>query len=101
RNNAAQRIEKLFVLGELSSPLLVIDAEKFRDAFVIDIKFGKIEIVRAGHPANGRFDRAASLLATIDDPFEHAHILAEAGPEKISAHAFTEPVHIKNERRIR
>jgi hypothetical protein len=44
--------------------------------------------VRARQPANGRFDRAASLFATVNYPFEDAQILAEAGPEKISGRLY-------------
>ena len=101
RHDAAQRIEKFLVLGSnLFLPLLVIDAEKFDDVFVLDVELIKIEIVRAGQPANGRLNRAPCFFAAIDDPFEHPHVLAETGPEKFPVRAFAKPVHVKNERRI-
>ena len=52
-NNAAEGIEKLLMLGQFFLPLLVIDAEKFDDVFVLDVELIKIEIVRAGQPADG------------------------------------------------
>src|SRR5437667_4932422 len=79
----------------------MIDSENFRDAFVVDVEFGEIEIVRAGQPADRRFECAAISLAAINDPFEHAHVFAETRPEKLALHAFAKPVHVKNERRIR
>src|SRR2546423_5285302 len=78
----------------------MVDLEQFIDAFLIELEPGKIEIVNAGQKTDGRFDRAARIFATVEDPFENAHIIAEARPEKFSVRAFAEPVHIKYERRI-
>src|SRR5438876_4641857 len=86
--------------GDLLLPFLVIDTEKFDDAFVLNVKVFKIEIVGAGQPADGRFDCAAGAFAAIDHPFEHAHVLAEPWPEKLSVRTFAEPVHVKDERRV-
>src|SRR2546428_5655662 len=86
--------------GDLLLPFLVIDTEKFDDAFVLNVKVFKIEIVGAGQPADGRFDCAAGAFAAIDHPFEHAHVLAEPWPEKLSVRTFAEPVHVKDERRL-
>ena len=100
RNDAAEGIEKLLVPGQFFLPLLVIDAEKFDDVFVLDVELIKIEIVRAGQPADRRLNRVPCSFAAIDDPFEHPHVLAETWPEKFSVCAFAKPVHVKNERRI-
>src|SRR5437868_7770280 len=86
--------------SEFLLPFLVIDSQNLDDAFVLHVQFGKIEIVWAGQPANGRFDCATGLLTAVDDPFEDAHIVAKTGPEKLPVHAFAEPVHVKDERRI-
>ena len=88
------------MLGEFFLPFLVIDSEKVGDRFMVDIELFQIEIVWARQPANGRFERAASPLAAINDPFEHAHVLAEARPEEFSILALAEPVHVEDERRI-
>src|SRR5438477_6765809 len=100
RNNATERIEKLFVLGQFRFPFFVIDLEQFVDAFVIDFEFCQIEIVQAGQPTDRRFQCTVAAFASIDHPFEHAHVVAETGPKKLAALAFAEPVHVKNERRI-
>ena len=85
---------------EFLLPFLVIDSEKFGDAFVIDIELVKIDPVKRGQPANGRFDRGVNAFAAIDHPFQHAHIIAETGPKKFTVLAFAEPVDVKDERRI-
>src|SRR5256885_15635768 len=79
----------------------MIDSENFRDAFVVDIEFGEIEIVRAWQPTDRRFKRTASSFAAINNPFEHAHVFAETRPEKLALHPFAKPVHVENERRTR
>ena len=43
---------------------------------------GQIEAVGAGHPAEGGFLRIGAAVAAVHDPFEDAHVLAEAGPEE-------------------
>ena len=85
--------------GELFLPLLVIDAEKFDDGFVRHIEFSKIEIVGTRQPSDRRSDRGFASLAAIDDPLEHAHVVAETRPKKFAVLAFAEPVHVEDERR--
>src|ERR1700719_1204834 len=51
--NAAERIEKLFVLGEFFFPVFVLDLEKVIDGFVVEIELGQIEIVQPWQPADG------------------------------------------------
>src|ERR1041385_7176496 len=63
RHNTAEGIEKRFVLGELSLPLLVIDPENFGNALVVDVEAGEIEIVWAGQPTNRRFECTAGSFA--------------------------------------
>ena len=89
------------MLDQFLLPLLVIDAQQRDDVFMFDLELFKIEIVRAGQPADWRFDGAAFFFAAIDDPFQDAHVIAETGPKKFSALAFAEPIHVEDERRIR
>src|SRR5439155_4678141 len=62
RNNAPERIEKLFVLGQFSLPFFMIHTENVNNAFVFDVELSKIEIVQAGQPTNRRSDRATGSL---------------------------------------
>src|SRR6516165_5509792 len=100
RNDAAKRIEKLFRFGQLRLPVFVIDLEQFIDAFMVNLEAGEIEIVHAGQPTDRRSHGAAASFATIQNPFQHTHVLAEPGPEEISVYAFAEPIHAENGRRI-
>src|SRR2546423_3542439 len=56
--------------------------------------------MRAGQPADGRLERATASLAAVDDPFEHAHVFTETGPQEFSVSAFAKPIHIKDQRRV-
>src|SRR5215471_14020711 len=81
-------------------PFLVIETKEFVNSNVIDAELGKIEIVRAGQPADWRFERATAPFAPVNDPFEHAHVFTETWPEEFSVCALAKPVHIKNQGRI-
>src|SRR5215472_1846344 len=56
--------------------------------------------MRTGQPADGRPERATASLAAVDDPFEHAHVFTETGPEEFSVSAFAKPIHIKDQWRV-
>ena len=86
--------------SDLFLPFLVIEAKEFVNGIAIDVEPGKIEIVRAGQPADRRFECATAFLASVDDPFKHAHVFTETGPEEFSVCAFAKPIHIENKRRI-
>ena len=54
----------------------------------------------ARHPADRRLARVGAAAAAVDDPLEHAHVLAEARPEKFAVVVLAEPVHVEDARRI-
>ena len=78
----------------------MIEAKEFVNGVVIDVELRKIEIVRAGQPADWRFECAAASLASVDDPFEHAHVFTETGPKEFPVRAFAKPIHVEDERWI-
>src|SRR4029077_1101109 len=86
--------------SDLFLPFLVIEAKEFVNGIVIDVELGQVEIVRAGQPADRRLECATASLAPVDDPFEHAHVFTETGPEEFSVCTFAKPIHVKNQRRI-
>ena len=45
--------------------------------------------------------RADAAVRAVDDPLEHAHVLAEAGPEELAVLVLAEPVHQEDLRRVR
>jgi hypothetical protein len=36
----------------------------------------------------------------VDDPLQHAHVLAESGPDELAVGVLAEPVHVENARRL-
>src|SRR5258708_37783942 len=68
---------------------------------MINLELGEVEIVNAGQKTDRRFHRAAAVFATVEDPFQHTHVVAKTRPKKFSRLPFAEPIHIKYEGRIR
>ena len=79
----------------------MIDAEQFCDEFVIQFESNQVEVVRARQPADRRLQRAATSFATLNDPFQYAHVFAKPRPQEFSVRAFAKPVHGENVRWIR
>src|ERR1700738_3291277 len=52
------------------------------------------------HPPDRSLFGERTAMRAIDDPFQYAHILAEAWPQEISLSILAEPVHVKNTRRL-
>jgi len=40
----------------------------------------------------------SSAVGTVDNPLQHAHVLAEAGPHELALGILSEPVHVENAR---
>ena len=55
---------------------------------------------RAGNPAERRFIGGGASVAAVHDPFQHAHVFAEARPKIFAFFIFAKPVHVKNARRM-
>src|SRR2546422_818805 len=58
-----------------------------------------IEGAGAGDPAEGSFFSGGAAVTAVYDPFEDAHVFAEAGPHEFSTLVFAEPVDMENARR--
>src|SRR5204863_2039336 len=76
----------------------MVDLQQLVDALMVNFESAEIEVVNARYPSNWRFHRAAFALAAVNYPFEHTHVVAEAGPEEFSVRAFAEPIHVEYER---
>jgi hypothetical protein len=59
-----------------------------------------VEVVVARHPADGALDRVAAAAHALDDPLEHAHVLAEARPQELAVLVLAEPVDAEDARRV-
>jgi hypothetical protein len=51
-----------------------------------------IQILVAGHPADGAFHCCRLYFDATDDPLEYTDVLAKAGPYKIAVFVLAEPV---------
>src|SRR5690606_41390579 len=55
-----------------------------------------IEILRSRQVADRLLDGARAALAAVDDPAQHAQVLAEAGPQEAAVRVAPEPVHVED-----
>jgi len=52
------------------------------------------------HPAERALDGVAATVHSVDDPLQHPHVIAEAGPDELAVLVLTEPVDSEDLRRI-
>src|ERR1043166_8163340 len=64
------------------------------------LKAFPVQILEARHDAKRRIDAAREPLAALDDPLQHAHVLAESRPDELSLSIASEPVHAEDARRL-
>ena len=67
----------------------------------LKLLFGEIQsfpldvfVVRG--PADGRLLALGAAVDAVHDPFEHPHVVAEAGPDEFAVCIFAEPVHVED-----
>src|SRR6185436_19241146 len=70
--------EELIVLGELPGPRRKIDLHHLRESVLGKVEPRPIEVAVAGLQTKRRGRRMPAAPATLDDPLQHAHVLAEA-----------------------
>src|ERR1700733_5573336 len=57
-----------------------------------------LDVLIARHPANGSFAAESASMCPIDDPLQHAHVLAEARPQELAVGILPEPVDMIDSR---
>src|SRR5436309_1288204 len=92
--------EKVLLRLDRLEPLGGIDAKEHLEGRIAEIEPGAIEGARLRDPPDRRLARLAASIASIEDPPEHAEVLAEAGPQEPAIVARPEPVHPKDFRRV-
>ena len=100
RQMIAEGIEEIALALQIIFPGLAIDADQ-----LIDVGLGYFESFAGqarclGHVADRRFIRLAAAFRALDDPAQHAEVLAESRPEKSAALVTLEPIDAENFRRI-
>ncbi len=65
-------------------------------AVLREVQAGPVEILEAGHPPDPGLLRQGAAADAVDDPLQHAHVLAEAGPHEPPVGVLPEPVHVED-----
>src|SRR5436190_8363570 len=100
RNNPAQRVEEFRVPLKFHVPLVRIDSEQLVHLLnVYSGEFVQIEIFDSRQEADWRLGRACNSFTALENPFQNAHVVPETRPEKFAISVFTEPIHVKDQRR--
>src|SRR5204863_7465224 len=92
--------KKLVVCGELAFPEIALDTHHLTEALGAELEPGPIEIAVFRLHANRRLHAPRAAVATVDDPFEHAHVLTKARPSELSAFIGAEPVDVEDPGRV-
>ena len=78
----AVALEVLADLVGFLAPGARFHGEQLREGGLVDVEPGEILDVRRGNGADRRLDAGGLALAAVDDPGEHAQVLAVAGPQE-------------------
>src|SRR5579883_604747 len=94
-----ERKEKLFVRNHFFAPGFAVECLELIEFFLWK-RFEALpfEVFIARHPADGRFSAQGPAARAVYDPFQHAHVLTEAGPHKLSVGVLAEPVYMEDAR---
>ena len=94
--------EELVLQEELAVPLGGVDLLELLEGLGGDLfpETGHVDVLVLGDPADRSLERMGTLLAALDDPLEHAHVVAESGPEEFPLGALAEPVHVEDARHV-
>src|SRR5580658_802808 len=88
--------EEFLVADHLSPPCGAIHGLELFKLLARKLEPRPLDILVARHPANGRFAPLCAPVHAIHNPSKNAHILAEAGPQKLPMCVFAKPVHIED-----
>src|SRR6185369_7686666 len=88
--------EKFFLPNQLRLDVLEIQQLQLLEALAGYVEAVEIDVLGARHPADDGFFRVGSSVRTLDDPFEDAHVFAEAGPHELAVVVLAEPIDVKN-----
>src|SRR5690606_29562752 len=101
RQMGAELAEELVVRAQLFLPRRHVDARKLPVLAARELlEPGPVQILEARHDAERRFHAAGATLAALDDPAQHAHVLAEPGPYEAAVRVAPEPVDAEDARRM-
>lgn len=91
--------EELKCTPRLLEPGRAVYREEPREPFPWEVQSGQIERFLTGEEADRRFDGLGATLHAIEDPLQHADVVAEPRPEEAAIFVGAEPVDVKDLRR--
>src|ERR1700686_3308476 len=95
------QIEKQFLVSQnLSAPCFTVERMQLLKLLFRKVESLPLDVFIGRHPPDRRLSGERASMGAVKDPFQHAHIFAEARPHEVSLGIFTEPVHVKNARRL-
>src|SRR5690348_9169418 len=80
RTLAAELREQRVVLGKLALPLRAIHSHDLVEARIVEGRARPVEVRVVGNQSDRAVTRMGAARATLDDPLQHPHVLAEARP---------------------
>src|SRR2546428_426182 len=84
--------KELVVRCQLAFPEIALQAHHLPEALRAEVETPPVEIAIFGLQPERRLHSVRALAAAIHDPFQHAHVLAEAGPHEFTVLVGAEPV---------
>src|SRR3990170_6448014 len=85
RQAAAQLLQQLVVREHFLVPGGLVDARDLLVPLARELlQAAPIEVLEPRHDAERGVDAAGAALAAPDDPLQHAHVLAKAGPDELA-----------------
>ncbi len=75
---------------QLLAPARRVDAGHERVTSRVEVEAGPVEVLIARRQAEGIQLARGLALDPLDDPAQHAHVLAVAGPDELAVGAFSE-----------
>src|SRR5438128_7595059 len=96
----AEGIEEGFLALDRLGPFIWVDAQELGDRRVGEVEAAQVERRSGGYVADrGVGGAGARPVGALEDPLEHAQVLAVARPEELAVVARAEPVHPEDLRR--
>lgn len=92
----ADLIEELLLGGKLFSPLVFVERHDFVEVFLREVETFSVEVCPVRHGAYECLCAAYLTGCTVDDPFEHACVLAKSRPEPLAVVGLAEPVDVED-----
>src|SRR5215471_12405849 len=88
--------EEFFVAHNFLAPGGGVEGLELVERFFGESEAAPVDVLVAGHPADGGFFSEDAAVNTIDDPLEDAHVFAEARPEEFAVGVLAEPVYVED-----